>query len=33
MIQIKPITRNEYGNREFAYRFTTSGYYDIERTE
>ena len=32
MIQIKPITRSEYGNREFAYRFTTTGYYDIERS-
>ena len=29
MIQIKPITRSEYGTREFAYRFTTAGYYDM----
>ena len=33
MIQIKPITKCEYGNKEFAYRFTTTGYYDIDRTE
>ena len=33
MIQIKPITKSEYGNRKFTYRFSTTGYYDIERTE
>ena len=33
MIQIKPIDKGEYGNREFTYRFTTTGYYDIERSK
>ena len=32
-MEIRPITREEFGGREYRYRYTTNGYYDIVRTE